>query len=103
MCGVAGRLAQATSTHSSTETGGEAAADDGEEEGNLSPKTGPVDASEQTEQKVAANGNGNEAENATMVEISFLSTARAGTVIVRESELERAVRALDVHVNLGGH
>ena len=29
------------------------------------------------------------------IEISFLSTARAGTVIVRESELERAVKALE--------
>ena len=28
-------------------------------------------------------------------EISFLSTARAGTVIVREAELGRAVRALE--------
>lgn len=29
------------------------------------------------------------------VEISFLSTARTGTVIVKASELERAVRALE--------
>lgn len=32
----------------------------------------------------------------TAIDISFLSTARAGTVIVRESELERAVRALEL-------
>ena len=37
-------------------------------------------------------GNGGDPSGA---EISFLSTARAGTVIVKESELERAVRALE--------
>ena len=30
------------------------------------------------------------------IEISFLSTVRAGTVVVREGQLERAVRALEV-------
>ena len=39
-----------------------------------------------------------------VAEISFLSTARAGTVIVKESELERAVRALEEGAEAGnGH
>lgn len=72
VCGVAGRLAQGTS-------GLHSPAEHEEEEG------GGGDSSQ--------NGNGEAAE---AVEISFLSTARAGTVIVRERELDRAVRALEV-------
>ncbi len=46
---------------------------------------------------------GGEGEDA-VAEISFLSTARAGTVIVKESELERAVRALEEGAEAGnGH
>ena len=39
-------------------------------------------------------------EKGEAVEIMFLSTARAGTVIVRESEVERAVRALQRAVDV---
>ena len=65
VCGVAGRLAQHTMASSL-------------EYLQVSPTgEGP--------------GNGED----VVAEISFLSTARAGTVIVKESELERAVRALE--------
>lgn len=69
VCGVAGRLAQGTSSIS-------------EEGGAGSPrmKTGEE------------------------LEITFLSTARAGTVIVKASEIERAVEALQGAVEkVNGH
>jgi hypothetical protein len=65
VCGVAGRLAQAGQGQGSLV------------DGVFCPSEGDGD------------GGGVGAE------ISFLSTARAGTVIVKESELERAVRALE--------
>lgn len=43
---------------------------------------------------VAGGGGGNKGEEPTSVEMSYLSTAMAGTVMVAEEELERAVRAL---------
>jgi hypothetical protein len=107
VCGVAGRLAQATSTTPALKTMA-AEGDAGQEEGSLSPKTGPLDTSTSTfappdEGRAAEQQEGDlaaEEGEATVVEISFLSTARAGTVIVRESELQRAVRALDVDVDV---
>lgn len=39
-------------------------------------------------------GNGENSPDGEIVEVSFLSTARAGTVIVRECEVERVLRAL---------
>lgn len=70
VCGVAGRLAQGTERKGSPVEGGQAA----------STTRDP-------------SGNGRDSPDGG-TEISFLSTARAGTVIVRESELERAVRVL---------
>jgi hypothetical protein len=83
-----------------------------EEEGSLSPKTSTIE-TVLTRQIAARPGPGqvdrsDERHDATVVvEISFLSTARAGTVIVRERELERAIRALDagaemVHLDHNG-
>jgi len=69
VCGVAGRLAQATDDG------------DGEKELGVSPKSLGQD---------NTTHNDNEA-----IEISFLSTARAGTVIVKASQLEKAVEALE--------
>lgn len=85
ICGVAGCLAQVNphSDHSR----------DGRNE-NLSPRT--VNTESFMNQIELRPGSASEAEaQDDAVEISFLSTARAGTVIVREKELERAIRALE--------
>ena len=65
VCGVAGRLAEGTRVLSASPSGG------------------------------SPHGGGDESGASEGLEISFLSTARAGTVIVKESELERAVGALE--------
>ena len=88
VCGVAGRLAQGTSLQSPLHHAQEAQ-HDGEKDGSLSPRTRQNEAG-------PGPGAGSKAEAPDeAVEISFLSTARAGTVIVREKELDRAIRALD--------
>jgi len=96
VCGVAGRLAQGTAWNSShpshhrQEKGQHM-----EEEGSLSPKPTTVDGdSSQSGHQMEAGKKTSESRDEA-VEISFLSTARAGTVIVRERELERAIRALE--------
>jgi hypothetical protein len=78
VCGVAGRLAQGTTAGSLN--GGSVTAGEEAQEGETSPST-----REQSE----------EGKKGDAVEISFLSTARAGTVIVKASDLDRAMRALE--------
>jgi hypothetical protein len=123
VCGVAGRLAQGTASqsppsHPLDPSGSKArqssvmGEEGDEEEGSLSPKTSTIE-TVLASQIAARPGPGqvdrsDERHDATVVvEISFLSTARAGTVIVRERELERAIRALDagaemVHLDHNG-
>jgi len=67
VCGVAGRLTQEQGGHIGASLG---------EEGHPSPRSKPADVPEG-------------------IEISFLSTARAGTVIVRANQLEGALKALE--------
>lgn len=75
VCGVAGRLAQGTKKQWL---------------GQGSPVEGPG------ERERSSGGGGGDADpEGGGTEISFLSTARAGTVIVKESELDRALRALE--------
>jgi hypothetical protein len=74
VCGVAGRLAQGTKTQWL---------------GQSSPIEGPDG------RKRSSSGGGGVDPDGGGTEISFLSTARAGTVIVKESELDRAMRALE--------
>jgi hypothetical protein len=99
VCGVAGCLAQGTASNSSQLSHHpQEMAQEMEEEGSLSPKTTTADGgSSQFAHKTEAGRKTSELRDEA-VEISFLSTARAGTVIVRERELERAIRALE-----GGH
>ena len=73
VCGVAGRLAQGTSLHHSP--------------ASLVEETEHLQISPQTS---VANGHQEQA-----IEISFLSTARAGAVILKADELDRAIRALE--------
>ena len=73
VCGVAGRLAQGTKM---------------QELGQGSPVVGPGG------REKSSSGGGTDPDGGG-TEISFLSTARAGTVIVKESELDRAMRALE--------
>jgi hypothetical protein len=96
VCGVAGRLAQGTASNLSQPSHHtQGMPQHMEEEGNLSPKTTAIDiGSSQFGHKMEAGGKTSESRDEA-VEISFLSTARAGTVIVRERELERAIRALE--------
>lgn len=76
VCGVAGRLAQGTKKQGF---------------GQGSPVEGPGE-----REKSSGGGGGGDADpDGGGTEISFLSTARAGTVIVKESELDRALRALE--------
>ncbi|KAL2409069.1 hypothetical protein ABEF93_008511 [Exophiala dermatitidis] len=77
VCGVAGRLAQGDST----------GLDGDLHEKELSPGSGS--GSSRTDD--------GEVES---IDISFLSTARAGTVIVRASQLQRALNALEVGMKL---
>ncbi|KAF7505257.1 hypothetical protein GJ744_001120 [Endocarpon pusillum] len=91
ICGVAGCLAQVTNHSDHSKDGRNHPDDDGEK---LSPKT--VNTESFMKQIEVRQGSASEAEaQENAVEISFLSTARAGTVIVREKELERAIRALE--------
>jgi hypothetical protein len=73
VCGVAGRLAQGTKTQGLSQG---------------SPVEGPSG-------REKSSGSGDADPDGGGTEISFLSTARAGTVIVKESELDRALRALE--------
>jgi hypothetical protein len=75
VCGVAGRLAQATRMQGL---------------GQGSPVEGPG----RNERSNGGGGSSRTDPDEGGTEISFLSTARAGTVIVKESELDRAMRAL---------
>jgi hypothetical protein len=78
VCGVAGRLAQGTKKQGF---------------GQGSPVEGP---GEREKSSGGGSGGGGDADpDGGGTEISFLSTARAGTVIVKESELDRALRALE--------
>jgi hypothetical protein len=74
VCGVAGRLAQGTKTQWL---------------GQGSPVESP------NGKERSSGGGGGADPDGGGTEISFLSTARAGTVIVKESELDRAMRALE--------
>lgn len=74
VCGVAGRLAQG--------------ANEGEQSHDDSTKYSPT----------SYNGIGN-GFAARTIDISFLSTARAGTVIVKASQLENAIAALEFGMN----
>jgi hypothetical protein len=97
VCGVAGRLAQGTALHSSSEPSHHPreVRHRIEEEGSLSPKTTRLGtSSSQVGQQMEGEWKTSQSRDEA-VEISFLSTARAGTVIVRERELERAIRALE--------
>jgi hypothetical protein len=77
VCGVAGRLAQGTKMQWL---------------GQGSPVEGPGG----RERSNGGGGGGGGADpDGGGTEISFLSTARAGTVIVKESELDRAMKALE--------
>ncbi|EXJ94021.1 hypothetical protein A1O1_02414 [Capronia coronata CBS 617.96] len=76
VCGVAGRLAQGKM-------------DDGSE-GGLGGRSSP-----KMSDKSPGTGRTVDISPEESIEISFLSTARAGTVIVRESQLEKALDALD--------
>jgi hypothetical protein len=81
VCGVAGRLAQGTKKQGL---------------GQGSPVEGPGG----RERSSVGGGGGDADPDEGGTEISFLSTARAGTVIVKESELDRALRALEEGVEL---
>lgn len=74
VCGVAGRLAQGTKKQ-------------------WLGQGSPVEGSGERER--SSGGGGDADPDGGGTEISFLSTARAGTVIVKESELDRALRALE--------
>ncbi len=107
VCGVAGRLAQGTALHSSYHhphhQGLRQHNRDMDDEGSLSPKTSTADHfTKQIGREVGQASQQPEASDEA-VEISFLSTARAGTVIVRERELERAIGALDVGAEMVRH
>ncbi len=91
VCGVAGCLAQGTPPSDHSQNGQNHRDDEGE---NLSPETvNPESSMKHIEARPISSGETEAQDDA--VEISFLSTARAGTVIVRERELERAIRALE--------
>jgi hypothetical protein len=76
VCGVAGRLAQGTKTQGL---------------GQGSPVEGPSG-----KERSSVSGSDEDAHpDGGGTEISFLSTARAGTVIVKESDLDRALKALE--------
>lgn len=98
VCGVAGCLAQGTALHCPSQPAHhpqEVRNHREDEEGSLSPKTSIIDTfPKQIGQGAGSARKSPEAQDEA-VEISFLSTARAGTVIVRERELERAIRALE--------
>ncbi len=97
VCGVAGCLAQGTTRNDHFQNGRNHRDDQGE---NLSPKT--IDTESFIKQIEARPCFASETEvQDEAVEISFLSTARAGTVIVGERELERAIRALEFGAELG--
>ena len=81
VCGVAGRLAQGTKTQWL---------------GQGSPVEGPGG------RERSSGGGGGADPDGGGTEISFLSTARAGTVIVKESELDRAMRALEEGAGVEG-
>ena len=90
VCGVAGRLAAQAPA---VKGGGGGACRTDEEDGEVSPRStvparGNLERKWSTESASAPGGR-------ELVEISFLSTARAGTVIVRESDLDRALEALE--------
>jgi hypothetical protein len=118
VCGVAGRLVQGASHH---QTKGKHRHQEAEE--TLSPKTTAIDtlrrglppalrADDDDDDSSAPKADLKHVPEEVVLqkavldeelqdedeglEISFLSTARAGTVIVRERELERAVRALRI-------
>jgi hypothetical protein len=81
VCGVAGRLAQGTKKQWL---------------GQGSPVEGPGERERSSSGGGGGGGGGGDADpDGGGTEISFLSTARAGTVIVKESELDRALRALE--------
>lgn len=71
VCGVAGRLAQGTK--------------DPQSHGSKELSVDPLELTPPSRKSV----------DAEPIEISFLSTARAGTVVVKASELDRAVKALE--------
>lgn len=73
VCGVAGRLAQGTKMQWL---------------GQGSPVESPGG-------RERSSGGGGADPDGGGTEISFLSTARAGTVIVKESDLDRAMKALE--------
>jgi hypothetical protein len=117
VCGVAGRLAQGATHH---QTKGKYRHEEAEE--TLSPKTTAIDKLRRGLPPLGADNDDEDPsapkadlkhvpegvvvqkavldeeyqDEDEVLEISFLSTARAGTVIVRERELERAVRALRI-------
>ena len=80
VCGVAGRLAQGTKKQWL---------------GQGSPVEGPGERERSSGGGGGGGGGGDADPDGGGTEISFLSTARAGTVIVKESELDRALRALE--------
>jgi hypothetical protein len=97
VCGVAGRLAQGTALPSSPSQHTDH--DIATEEEDLSPRsqsnTEPLPSSRSEHIPGSAAKPASDPQDEA-VEISFLSTARAGTVIVRERELDRAIRALEL-------
>jgi hypothetical protein len=85
VCGVADRLAQGTKKQGLCQG---------------SPVEGPG-GREKSRAGGGGGGGGEETDpDGEGAEISFLSTARAGTVIVKESELDRALRALEEGLEL---